>query len=91
MTIPAPGPRRPALAHDELGITAEMAADCAAVGRNLGLEGALERRLERAARAAVAAPPSIRFEDYPTEVGKREIRVSDAAARIANALHLHLD
>ena len=35
--------------------------------------------------------PSIRFEDYPAEVGKREIRVSDAAARIANALHLHLD
>ena len=41
--------------------------------------------------AAVAEPPSIRFEDYPTEVGKREIRVSDAAARLANALHLHLD
>ena len=37
------------------------------------------------------APPSIRYEDYPAEVGKREIRVSDAAARIANALHLHLD
>ena len=35
--------------------------------------------------------PSIRFEDYPTEVAKREIRVTDAAARIANALHLHLD
>ena len=62
---------------------AEMAADCRAVGHNLGLE--------RAARAAVAAPPSLRFEDYPAEVGKREIRVSDAAARIANALHLHLD
>ncbi len=39
----------------------------------------------------MAAPPSIRFEDYPAEVGKREIRVTDAAARIANALHLHLD
>ena len=38
----------------------------------------------------VAPPPSIHFEDYPREVGKREIRVSDAAARIANALHLHL-
>jgi hypothetical protein len=88
MTTSTPGPRRPAaLAHDELGTPAEMAADCTEVGRNLGLE----RRLERAARAAVAAPPSIRFEDYPAEVGKREIRVSDAAARIANALHLHLD
>ena len=68
-----------------------MAADCRATGRNLGLDGRFERRLERAAQAAVAAPPSLRFEDYPAEVGKREIRVSDAAARIANALHLHLD
>lgn len=76
--------RRPShLVHDELATPAEMAADCEQTGRNL--------RLERAARAAVAAPPSIRFEDYPTEVGKREIRISDAAARIANALHLHLD
>ena len=60
-----------------------MAADCRQVGRNLPLE--------RAARAAVSPAPSIRFEDYPTEVGKREIKVSDAAARLANALHLHLD
>ena len=60
-----------------------MAADGRAASRNL--------RLQRAARAAVAAPPSLRFEDYPAEVAKRDIRVSDAAARIANALHLHLD
>ena len=79
---------RPAhLVHDELGTPAELAADCQEIGRNLRLEG----RLERAVRAAVAAPPSIRFEDYPTEVGKRDIRISDAAARLANALHLHLD
>ena len=52
---------------------------------------AVRQRIERAAKAAVAPPPSIRFEDYPAEVDKREIRVSDAAARIANALHLHLD
>ena len=76
--------RRPShLVHDELGTPAELAADCQEIGRNL--------RLERAAKAAVATPPSIRFEDYPAEVGKREIRVSDAAARLANALHLHLD
>ncbi len=75
---------RPAhLVHDELGTPAELAVDCREIGRNL--------RLERAVRAAVAAPPSIRFEDYPSEVGKREIRISDAAARLANALHLHLD
>ena len=35
--------------------------------------------------------PSIRFEDNDREVAKREIRVSDAARRLATALHLHLD
>jgi hypothetical protein len=60
-----------------------MAEDCRVVGRNL--------RLERAARAAVSTPPSLAFDDYPHEVRKREITISDAAARLANALHLHLD
>ena len=88
MTTSPGGLARPAhLVHDELGTPAEMAADCQETGRNLRLEA----HLERAAKAAVATPPSIRFEDYPAEVGKREIRISEAAARIANALHLHLD
>jgi hypothetical protein len=92
MTTPQPGSSRSShLVHDELGTPDEMAADCRETGRNLGLDARLERRFDRAARAAVATPPSIRFEDYPAEVGKREIRVSDAAARLANALHLHLD
>lgn len=71
------------LVHDELPTAQEMARDCRAVGRNL--------RLERAARAAVSTPPSIHFDDYPVEVPKRDIAISDAAARLANALHLHLD
>ena len=88
MTTSHEGLARPAhLVHDELGTPAEMAADCRETGRNLHLEA----HLERAARAAVAGPPSIRFEDYPAEVGKREIRISEAAARLADALHLHLD
>jgi hypothetical protein len=62
---------------------AQMRADCAEVGRNL--------RLERAARKAVSAPPSLHYEDYPREVPKRDIAISDAAARLAGALHLHLD
>jgi hypothetical protein len=74
------------LAYDELASPGEMYDDCRAVGQNLRLP-----RLEQAARAAVRQAPSIRFEDYPREVGKREIRVSDAAVRLANALHLHLD
>ena len=71
------------LMHDELGTTDEMLSDCRAVGRNL--------RLERAASAAVETPPSIHFEDFPREIVKREIAVSDAAIRLANALQLHLD
>ena len=71
------------LVHDELSSLPEMAVDCRAASANL--------RLEQVARAAVSAPPSIRYEDFPSEVGKREIRVSEAAARLAGSLHLHLD
>ena len=71
------------LTHDELGTPSQLREDCAAVGRNL--------RLDRVARAAVPGPPSLEYDDYPREVAKRDIRVSDAATRLANALHLHLD
>ena len=81
----APDPHR--LAYDELGTPAEMHADCEQVGRNLGLQA----RLARAAAAVTEPPPSLLFDDYPREVPKRDIRVSEAAQRIANALELHLD
>ena len=71
------------LIHDELDNVSRQREDCAAVGRNL--------RLERIARDAVAGAPSLEYADFPREVAKREIAVSDAAARLANALHLHLD
>ena len=48
-------------------------------------------RLERVARAALRPAPSLTYDDFPREVSKREIRVEEAAQRIANALHLHLD
>jgi len=48
-------------------------------------------RLERAARRAVEPAPSLEYDDFPRDLPKREVRVSDAAQRIANALHLHLD
>ena len=73
--------------YDDLASPTDMHADCEAVGRNLGLE----RRLERAAESAVGPVPSIHFEDFPREVTKRDIEISVAAARLANALHLHLD
>jgi len=71
------------LSYAEFSSTAEMAADCRAVGRNM--------RLDRIQRAAHAPAPSIHYTDFPREVPKREIQISDAAARLANALHLHLD
>jgi hypothetical protein len=73
--------------YHEPATPSEMHADCEAVGRNLGLQ----RRLERAAESAVRPAPSIHFDEFPSEVGKRDIKISEAAARLANALHLHLD
>lgn len=75
------------LPYEDAATPAQMHADCRQATRNLGLD----RRLARAAEAAVEPAPSIHFEDYPREVPKREIRVSEAAQRIANALELHLD
>jgi len=80
MTTPASGPRR---AYDDAATVQQMHEDCVAAGRNL--------HLDRVARAAAAPAPSIRFEDFPREVPKRDLRVDEAAQRIANALHLHLD
>ena len=84
MTAPQqPAGPAPRLAYDDASSPAEMSADCREVQHLL--------RLERAARAAVRPAPSIHFEDYPREVGKRDIEISEAAARLADALHLHLD
>ncbi|MCR6031873.1 hypothetical protein GGQ22_10495 [Nocardioides sp. zg-579] len=76
--------RRPA--YDDAATVREMHDDCLAVGRNLRLD-----RFDRLARAAAAPVPSLAFDQFPREVPKRDIRIDDAAQRLANALHLHLD
>ena len=78
------------LAYDDASPTDRMTSDCQAVEEALHLP---RRRsaAERATRAAVRPAPSLLFEDYPREVSKPTIEVSDAAARLAAALHLHLD
>lgn len=48
-------------------------------------------RLDRVQRAALRPAPSLEYADYPAEIEKPEIKISAAAARLANALHLHLD
>ncbi len=46
----------------------------------------------RVAAAALRRPaPSLRYDDFPRDLGKHRVTVSDAAARLADALHLHLD
>ena len=63
-----------------------MSADCRAVEETLHLP-ARRTPAERTARAARRPAPSIRYEDYPREVAKPTIRISDAASRLAAALH----
>lgn len=71
------------LTYDEMSSPTEMADDCRAVGHNL--------RYDRISEAAQRPVPSIHFADFPQEIPKREIQISEAATRLANALHLHLD
>jgi hypothetical protein len=60
-----------------------MVADCRALGQH--------RHLDGIAQAVESPAPSIHFADYPREIPKRDIQISEAATRLANALHLHLD
>jgi hypothetical protein len=43
---------------------------------------------ERLREAALRPAPSLRFEDQPRERTKRDIEISEAAARLAASLHL---
>jgi hypothetical protein len=78
------------LPYDDASTATEMTADCRAVESALRLP-ARRTPAERARAAAVRPAPSIRFEDYPREVRKPTIRVSEAASRLAAAIHTYLD
>jgi hypothetical protein len=67
--------------YEELATPAQLRADCEAA----------TRALEGAARQALRPAPSIHYDEFPREVHKSEIRISEAAQRLANTLHLHLD
>lgn len=75
-------PRSPA-AYDDPASPAEMRADCHQAGSRLGLTGV--------ARDALRPAPSIRFEDYPRGLPKRDVDMLQAARRLATALGLELD
>ena len=76
------------LAYDDVAEARQMTVDARAVASRLP-----RRRTpaERSLGAALRPAPSLRYEDYPREVGKPTIAVSEATARLASALHLHLD
>ena len=63
-------------AYEDLDTPQTMRSDASAVGRNLPVP---------------EAAPSFFLLDYHRDLPKREIKISAAAQRIANALHLHLD
>jgi hypothetical protein len=65
-------------AYDELDSPQTMHADASQVGTRLPL-------------VAVRLPYTDLYAEYPFDLPKREIEVTEAAQRIANALHLHLD
>ncbi len=73
----------PRLAYDDASSPHDMYADCRVVGVRL--------RWDRIAQAAARPAPSLHYRDFPTDLPKREIEVTEAAARLAAALHLHLD
>lgn len=78
------------LAYDDAATTAQMTADCRAVEAALRLPRR-ESLADSATRAVTGPAPSLRYADFPRELEKPGIEVSDAAARLAAALHLHLD
>ncbi len=70
-------------AYDDLSTPAQMQADCRATGDNL--------RLAQAARRATRPAPSLFFDEQPAERPKAKIEISEATARLAGALHFHLE
>ena len=67
--------------YDDLAAPRDMRADCLATSA----------RLEQALRLAGRPAPSLHFDEQSAEQPKREIRYSEAAVRIAGALHFHLE
>ncbi|CUR53917.1 conserved hypothetical protein [metagenome] len=65
-------------AYAELATPPEMYDDCRSIGVKL--------RYDRIARAAALPAPSLRFEDFPRDLPKRELSVDAATARLAAAL-----
>ena len=74
------------LAYDDQDSADRMRHDCTACGSRIDLPR------QRIDSSAITMPaPSLAFDQYPRQVRKPEITVSEAAAHLASRLHLHLD
>ena len=73
------------LAYDDQDTTVKMHDDCTACAVQMGLPE------QRISPDLVEQVPSLDYEDFPREVRKPEITVSEATALLASRLHLHLD
>ena len=73
------------LAYDDQDTTLKMRLDCTACAT------AMQWPDRPITTEALVAVPSIEFDDFPREIHKPEITVSEAAAHLASRLHLHLD
>jgi hypothetical protein len=74
------------LAYDDADTAVQMHDDAAACGTHLTLP---RQRVDEVALAEGA--PSLAYDDFPHQVEKPQIEVSEAAAHLASRLHLHLD
>lgn len=65
------------LPHAEIAAPGDLVADCRSTQRNLGLT----------TQPPSLQGPSLLFADFPTDLPKREINVSEAAARLATVYY----
>lgn len=73
------------LAYDDQDTTGQMHLDCTACATHMGVLAPpiVPELLEQ--------PPSLAFEDFPREIRKPEITVSEATALLASRLLLDID
>lgn len=73
------------LAYDDQDTAPKMRVDCTACAAQMGLAE------QRISPELIDQVPSIEYADFPREIRKPEITVTEAAALLAARLHLHLD
>ena len=73
------------LPYADADTTTDMHSDCSACAREMRLP-----QVPDVSAKVLGQAPSIEYADFPREIRKTEINISEAAARLANRLHLHL-